>query len=451
MKTSIKLSIFFFICILSFPIYSQTNSEYEFPFINKKGNGLELYLRNTTEFEKDKTLFTNAINRKIADGFLLSKFIKQSYDSTNWVNYSRDLYDYDLRNNMIEDLQQIKQDTNWINSSRDIFEYDGNNNTKIASQFWVNLSWSNASRVLKTYDNINNLIEFINQSWNGSNWVNTDRNLYVFDNNNIAREHIYQKWNGTAWDNFFKNLVEVNKYNNIIENITLDWKDSSWVNYDKYLFTYDKNNIRTGTLILVWNDSIWTNSTKFTYSINGNYVSEELAEIWNGSEWVNRDLYLSNYDEKSNLIKYSYQYWKNSAWINLFNYSYIYDEDNNRIEYLYHEWDNSKWVPVEKGLYSYIKANPIEKVVPSRYLLSQNYPNPFNPVTTIKYNIPQDGFVVLKIYDILGREVRTLANGEKSAGNYSVTLNASSLASGVYFYRLSAGNYTSIKKMVVLK
>ena len=99
----------------------------------------------------------------------------------------------------------------------------------------------------------------------------------------------------------------------------------------------------------------------------------------------------------------------------------------------------------------YIDSTDNRIVIPSNYSLSQNYPNPFNPTTTIEYNIPYDGFVVLKIYDILGREVKTLVNEEKSAGNYSVTLNASSLASGVYFYRLSAGNYTSIKKMVVLK
>jgi len=99
----------------------------------------------------------------------------------------------------------------------------------------------------------------------------------------------------------------------------------------------------------------------------------------------------------------------------------------------------------------YIDSTDNKIVIPSNYSISQNYPNPFNPTTTIEYNIPKAGFVILKIYDILGREVRTLVNGEKAAGNYSITLNASSLASGVYFYRLSAGTYTSIKKMVVLK
>jgi len=103
----------------------------------------------------------------------------------------------------------------------------------------------------------------------------------------------------------------------------------------------------------------------------------------------------------------------------------------------------------EHGILTGIENN--KNQIPSSFSLSQNYPNPFNPSTIIKYQIPKESFVTLKIYDVLGREVKQLVNEEKSAGNYSVTLNASSLASGIYFYRITAGSYTSIKKMVLLK
>jgi hypothetical protein len=89
--------------------------------------------------------------------------------------------------------------------------------------------------------------------------------------------------------------------------------------------------------------------------------------------------------------------------------------------------------------------------LPETFYLSQNYPNPFNPATTINYDIPEMGMVTLKIYDILGREVRTLVNEEKARGRYKISFNASSLASGIYFYRLTAGSYNSTKKMVLLK
>ncbi len=87
----------------------------------------------------------------------------------------------------------------------------------------------------------------------------------------------------------------------------------------------------------------------------------------------------------------------------------------------------------------------------TRFDLMQNYPNPFNPTTTIQFKVPSSGFVSLKVYDILGREVRTLVNETKMAGNYAVSFNASELPSGVYFYRLSAGTYNAVKKMVVVK
>ena len=85
------------------------------------------------------------------------------------------------------------------------------------------------------------------------------------------------------------------------------------------------------------------------------------------------------------------------------------------------------------------------------YALEQNYPNPFNPTTIINYQIPKDGFVTVKVFDSLGREVKTLVNEFKSQGKYSVNFDATHLASGVYFYQLKSGNYTSIKKMVLLK
>ena len=89
--------------------------------------------------------------------------------------------------------------------------------------------------------------------------------------------------------------------------------------------------------------------------------------------------------------------------------------------------------------------------IPSAFKLSQNYPNPFNPNTTINFSVPNQSKVLIKVYDILGKEVATLVNGEKAAGNYSVDFNASKLASGMYIYTIQAGNYTATKKMMLLK
>ncbi len=93
-----------------------------------------------------------------------------------------------------------------------------------------------------------------------------------------------------------------------------------------------------------------------------------------------------------------------------------------------------------------VPTNPVYN-----YELYQNYPNPFNPITTIRYALPQDGFVTLKIYDILGSEIATLVNEQKSAGKYEVNFNASSLSSGVYIYKIQSGSFTNSKKMLLLK
>jgi hypothetical protein len=85
------------------------------------------------------------------------------------------------------------------------------------------------------------------------------------------------------------------------------------------------------------------------------------------------------------------------------------------------------------------------------FRLCQNYPNPFNPNTTITYQISDFGFVLLKIYDILGREVATLVNGDKPAGSHEVNFSASNLSSGIYYYRLSANGFTETKRMVISK
>ena len=104
------------------------------------------------------------------------------------------------------------------------------------------------------------------------------------------------------------------------------------------------------------------------------------------------------------------------------------------------------------GNYVYLNLNGAVAVgIPDKYYLAQNYPNPFNPTTTIVYGLPNDGKVTLKIYDMNGREVKTLVNEPQSAGYFTTTFNASGLSSGVYFYKLESGNFVTAKKMIILK
>ena len=106
------------------------------------------------------------------------------------------------------------------------------------------------------------------------------------------------------------------------------------------------------------------------------------------------------------------------------------------------------------GGVSFVEEEQIDKI-PTVFLLSQNYPNPYNPSTKIEYSVPQSSQVVIKVFDVLGNEIETLVNEEKPVGTYELNWNAASAAgglpSGVYFYQLKAGEYTSVKKMLLLK
>ena len=104
------------------------------------------------------------------------------------------------------------------------------------------------------------------------------------------------------------------------------------------------------------------------------------------------------------------------------------------------------------GNFEYFNLNNEVNIgIPSNYDLSQNYPNPFNPSTKINYDLPYDGNVSIKLFDMSGKEVETLVNESKTAGYYSVNFNAAGLSSGVYFYSISADNFSATKKMLLLK
>jgi photosystem II stability/assembly factor-like uncharacterized protein len=102
---------------------------------------------------------------------------------------------------------------------------------------------------------------------------------------------------------------------------------------------------------------------------------------------------------------------------------------------------------------SFEYSDIVEVVVnqPNEFSLEQNYPNPFNPTTKIKFQIPETGYVRLKVFDILGNEVAVLINEELHSGNFKVEFNAANLSSGIYYYRLSAGEFIDVKKMILLK
>jgi len=103
------------------------------------------------------------------------------------------------------------------------------------------------------------------------------------------------------------------------------------------------------------------------------------------------------------------------------------------------------------GSYKYSNVVEVNLSTPIEYSLSQNYPNPFNPVTTIKFSIPKEVQVNLSVFNILGERVKELKNEVMKPGYYVIEFNATGIAAGVYFYRIKAGDFIQMKKMILLK
>ena len=139
-----------------------------------------------------------------------------------------------------------------------------------------------------------------------------------------------------------------------------------------------------------------------------------------------------------------------------FNLKWSADENNFRTKIVAFENDKLVEVTDNRNHYMDLDNNGNGKVqniteLPTEFSIDQNYPNPFNPVTTINYSIPNTQYTVLKIYDIAGKEVMTLVNETKPAGRYQVKFDGSNLGSGVYFYKITAGNFSAVKRMILIK
>lgn len=113
--------------------------------------------------------------------------------------------------------------------------------------------------------------------------------------------------------------------------------------------------------------------------------------------------------------------------------------------------NSTQWATYEFSLSGTVAVNNYEENIPYKFSLNQNFPNPFNPVTLISYDIPVPGHVSVKIYDMLGKEIKTLVNEFQTPGSHSVNFNADGLSSGVYFYSLNTEGFSQVKRMVLLK
>jgi hypothetical protein len=182
----------------------------------------------------------------------------------------------------------------------------------------------------------------------------------------------------------------------------------------------------------------------FTASVNNSSV----RLIWStASELNNQGFEIErSVDSENNFVTVGFVPGKGST-TEISYYSFSDQPELNGIHNIYYRL---KQVDFD-GTFSYSNVVSVTYDVPEVFVLNQNYPNPFNPSTRITYFVPKESFVSIKVYDFLGREVKTLVNENQTTGSYDVVFDASNLPSGTYFCTMIADNFSATKKMIVLK
>lgn len=205
------------------------------------------------------------------------------------------------------------------------------------------------------------------------------------------------------------------------------------------VYRYDEDSVQSNNEYFIDNLNAVPGDTIMSYRFPTEFPYTLLNE---GDTTIFQTLSHYKIYDSNNLVEYQYTLAHNFGLISVYNY-FDFGSDIKLV----------KGAVVNNIVYgdTTITALNNDPTKILEFSLSQNFPNPFNPSTNIEYQIPNPGFVTLKVYDVLGNEVTTLVNEEKSAGSYNIEFNADKFSSGVYFYKLQSGNFLQVRKMLLLK
>ncbi len=388
--------------------------------------------------------FVNGV--KISDGYL------QKFCSGNWSIF--DSSNSPLTKNIVQDVAISNNNNVVVATTTGVYIFDHNNwlhfnkdNSPLPDNFIYTVTIDKLNRYWFGIPNIG-ICLYDNGNWTCFNYQNSFNGIEDF--NFIKADNLNNIWVGTDYYGLYV-------YNGINWQKKIDNKLN-----DKPCYIFG---LTTDSLNNKW-ITIQTNENKH-YIASGEDTPFTFVELSNDNYPFTFFSYKSAIFDKNNnlfvgttdgILKYDGNNWviidsvSLSLPENYFDGGFV-DNNNNKIFGLSVFNSNSY-----KGLLFYNQTGVIlssreeeNNTVVGLYKLNQNYPNPFNPSTTIKYSIPSASYVLLKVYNILGKEVTTLTNEMKNAGTYEVNFNASNLSSGTYFYRIQSGTYSETKKILLLK
>ncbi|MCW8811723.1 MAG: T9SS type A sorting domain-containing protein [Ignavibacteriaceae bacterium] len=359
---------------------------------------------------KLKFLFEYNIDDKIVEW---TKFFNDI--NGNWQIDFKEEYFYDTHYNLIREIYFDWYNAEWDSLNQILYEYNLDDKLILSTiQWYVTGSWGNDARSTYKYDQAGNEITSLTELWQNNQWTNSSMLYNYYSTENRRDSLLSQNWDGNKWQNYSRTSFYYDSLTTFLNYaIAQLWTGNQFQNSFKLNIINDELGNQIQQLEEIWNGNAWVNDIKRVYTYIWNYFESCNAELWNGTNWEPGDTPIL-----------------------------VDNPDGFKIAIITHS------ISIYYIIVNVESTNPN---TPSDFSLLQNYPNPFNPTTSLQYAIGSRQFVTLKVYDLLGREIATLVNEEKPAGEYEVEFNATNLPSGIYFYQLNAGEFTEVKKMILLK
>lgn len=440
---------------------------------------------------KVKYLGNSNISAKIDSNAMISEFLVQFHDGSQYNNDYRSTYQYNTIGKVDEIMDQVWDGSDWQNDFRIQFDYNESGfNTMTTYQSYSGTAWENSSRSIVVNDSNGNPIHIEDQTWYQNAWAPYVAEDNVFGPDSQLVESIssqYDYWNPSPkWSYLHKSTFTYNQQGQRTSRETRNFgPDSSWFLTFREDIRYNSDGLEQSKKSVISNDSgvtfdpfLWdttayNNNKKRTYHHrqyhNGsNWQDEYLSEstyldtlekervvtMWaRTSDQMSKEKYTFNYNQQNQLNDVIEQYWNNGAWENFWHDYYSYNQYGYHSEIETFMWYSSSWNPFSKYLMTYTMVVDVGDMgkLTKDFVLYQNYPNPFNSMTKIIYYLPIATNVTLKLFNAIGQEVKLIDSGFKLAGKHEMTLNEFNLSSGVYYYQLITKFGEATKKMILLK
>ena len=390
--------------------------------------------------------------------------LDQEWVNNAWENKYKDIVQFNANAELIvSSITYEWQNSAWKNSMRMTGELTGTNQlSSITIEIWKNDAWLLDTRISYEYNGADQctLITILADENGDGVLENALKTESSFDGNGyLVMEKVFFEEAG-EWAEF-----EIVEYTNDSSGRTVErlakmhLGGGEYMLASKTIFEYDGagNAVVETDFGFDFMSQTWFKNSKTTTAYNGNNDAiESLYQTWNGTAWMNERLVKDSYDGQYRHIEMLEQIWDGASWIHKKRNGNIYDGDK-LTESLFQMWDNG-WQNSERLLYDYSNTTGIADHVqrPAAFRL-RNYPNPFNPTTMFVFTLDEPQAIVLQVFDVNGRLVNVLLNGEKhSAGQHAVVWNGidshgQTLSSGVYYYSIIAGEIKQTSRCVLVR